>query len=51
MRLFDPEDKSTAARSTPYRRVALITALVVGSGLFFAFGINDYIALESLQEN
>ena len=51
MRLFDPEDKPTAARSVSYRRAVPITVLVVGSGLIFAFGIDDYITLEALKEN
>jgi len=51
MHLFDPEDKLTTAHSTSYRRAGLVTALVVGSGLIFAFGINDYITLEALKEN
>ena len=51
MRLVDPEDKSTTARPTSYRRAAPITALMVGAGLIFAFGINDYITLEALKEN
>ena len=28
-----------------------MTALVVGLGLFFAFGIDDYFTLEALKEN
>ena len=51
MRLFDPEDKPTAARSVSYRRAVPITVLVVGSGLIFAFGIDDYITLEGMMEN
>ena len=51
MRLVDPDDKSTTARSMSYRRAAPIIALVVGSGLIFVFGIKHYITLEALKEN
>ena len=51
MHLSDPDNKSTGARWASYRRAAPMTALVVGLGLFFAFGIDDYFTLEALKEN
>ena len=51
MHLFDPGNKLKVACSASCRRAAPITALVVGLGLFFAFGIDDYITLEALKEN
>ena len=46
-----PVDGAAKSSSPLYLRIALVVALIIVLGAFFAFDLNRYVSYESLQSN